>query len=203
MVKRTKGGAYSFGSSAVAPEAPYAQVVVGGPQFTPDCLAATRYGLVGPVSGSGGLPGFSGGGRIGPTTHAITQGMAGGRYMVDVGTNVSNPNGSGGPGLGNYATITRIGCEGGLVNTSPSGASANPVVLQNGGTHSAAYMAPTAGYDNKPSEWVSSTGSPSLLQIPYEAGTMNPACLKTGGSRRYRKSTRRSRRKHRKTMRRK
>ena len=200
MVKRSKGGAYSFGSSAVAPEAPYAQEVVGGPHLTPDCLAATRQGMLGPVQGSGGLPGFAGGARGGSTTYAITQGMSGGRYMVDVGTNISNPNGSGGPGLGNYATITRIGCEGGLVNTLPPGTYANP--NQNGGGDNA-YYAPTAGYDNRASSWVGSTGAPALLQIPYDAGAMNPACVKTGGSRRYNKKSRKTRRKNRKTMRRK
>jgi len=43
------------------------------------------------------------------------------------------------------------------------------------------YSAQTAGYGNQPSTWVSSTGTPSLLQIPYDARALNPACLKTGG----------------------
>jgi hypothetical protein len=47
------------------------------------------------------------------------------------------------------------------------------------GTDSAAYYAPTAGYDNKPSSWLNSVGAPVQLQIPYEARSWNPACLKT------------------------
>jgi len=190
MVKRTKGGAYSFGSSAVAPEAPYAQIVVPGPQLTPDCLEATRPGLLGPVEGSGGLPGFAGGAA---KSFGITRGMAGGRYMVDVGTNVANPNGSAGPSLGNYATITRIPCE--SSTSTVKGGAANHIENT--------YYASTAGYDNKPSEWVGSTGAQSLVQIPYDAKSMNPACVKTGGVRRYRKKTRKTVQKKRKTRQRK
>lgn len=47
------------------------------------------------------------------------------------------------------------------------------------GTDSAAYYAPTAGYDNKPSSWLNSVGAPVQLQIPYEAKAWNPACLTT------------------------
>jgi hypothetical protein len=47
------------------------------------------------------------------------------------------------------------------------------------GTDSAAYYAPTAGFDNKPSSWLNSVGAPVQLQIPYEARSWNPACLKT------------------------
>ena len=47
------------------------------------------------------------------------------------------------------------------------------------GTDNAAYYAPTAGYDNKPSSWLNSVGAPVQLQIPYEARSWNPACLKT------------------------
>lgn len=48
-----------------------------------------------------------------------------------------------------------------------------------------AYYAPTAGYDNKPSTWLDSVGAPVQLQIPYEARSWNPACLKTGGKRKH------------------
>lgn len=175
--RKQRGGGYSFGQ-AVAPEAPYAQEVIAGPRLTPDCLAATRPGLAGPISGSGGLPGFAGGA------------MKGGRYTFDLAQGPINGIGAAGPS-GGLAAVSRIGCEGGLYNTSPPGAAANPSVLQNGGVggvDSASYIAPTAGYSNKASEWVGSTGSPSLLQTPYDARAMNPACLKTGGRRRYRKS---------------
>ena len=66
------------------------------------------------------------------------------------------------------------------------------------GVDNLAYYAPTAGYDNKPSTWLDSVGAPVQLQIPYEAKSWNPACLKTGGRRRRsRKSKNKSRsRKH-------
>jgi hypothetical protein len=64
-----------------------------------------------------------------------------------------------------------------------------------GGIDSAFYRAPTAGYGNQASTWVSSSGSPSLLQTPYDARAMNPACLTTGGGRRRSKSTKRAKRK--------
>jgi hypothetical protein len=50
-----------------------------------------------------------------------------------------------------------------------------------GGVASPYYSAATAGYGNQPSTWVSSSGTPSLLQTPYDARSLNPACLKTGG----------------------
>ena len=182
-----RGGGYSFGA-AVAPEAPYSSQVIGGPPLIPDCLEATRPGLAGPVQGTGGLPGFAGGGSE-ELANMLKQG---GRYTFDLSTGPINGIGSAGPSAG-MAEVSRIGCEGGLVNTSPPGASANPTPLQNGGNSSLLYTAPTAGYDNKPSEWVSSAGSPSLLQIPYEARTMNQACLKTGGGRKRKTRRRKSR----------
>jgi hypothetical protein len=63
----------------------------------------------------------------------------------------------------------------------------NPLNVQLGGVggvDSAFYAAPTAGYTNTPSTWVGTTGAPSMLQTPYDARTINPACLKTGGGRR-------------------
>jgi hypothetical protein len=228
--KSQRGGGYSFSGHAVAPEAPYANTVVGGTPLTPDCLAASRPGMVGPVQGSGGLPGFAGGGNNsgilyngllnknggvrmplgseGPGAPVMTGGvrmplgseglgshvMRGGRYTVDVG--VGPITGSAGPGLGGYAAISRIGCEGGLVNTSPPGALANPMPLQSGGVggvDSAFYTAPTAGYGNRASDYVDSVGAPVLTQQPYDARIANPACNKTGGSRRVKKSKRNSR----------
>jgi hypothetical protein len=194
--RRHRGGGYSFGA-AVAPEAPYSSQVIGGTPLTPDCLEATRPGLAGPVQGTGGLPGFAGGGS--EELAAMLEEnklMQGGRYTFDLASGPVNGIGSAGPSAG-MAEVSRIGCEGGLVNTSPPGAQANPTPLQNGGAGlgegSLLYTAPTAGYDNRPSEWVSSAGSPSLLQIPYEARTMNQACLKTGGGKRKNRKSRKSR----------
>jgi hypothetical protein len=206
---RQRGAGYTVGQS-VAPEAPYAQEIIGGPKFTPDCLAATRPGLVGPISGTGGLPGFAGGSRQNMGTEGIAQAlgspvMNGGRYMVDVGQGPINGIGSAGPSAG-MAVISRIGCEGGLVNTSPPGALANPTPLRQaggvGGVDSAYYTAPTAGYGNRPSDFVDSVGGPVLLQQPYDARIMNPACLKTGGRRRPMRKSKKSKRLSRKTRRR-
>jgi len=217
--KSQRGGGYSFSGHAVAPEAPYANTVVGGTPLTPDCLAASRPGMVGPVQGSGGLPGFAGGGnnsgilyngllnkKGGVRMPLGSEGpgapvMRGGRYTVDVGAGPMT--GSAGPGLGGYAAISRIGCEGGLVNTSPPGALANPMPLQSGGVggvDSAFYTAPTAGYGNRASDYVDSVGAPVLTQQPYDARIANPACNKTGGSRRVKKS-KKSKRGGRKTRR--
>ena len=213
--RKQRGAGYSFGVHSVAPEAPYAQEVIGGPPLIPDCLSATRPGLAGPIAGTGGLPGFAGGMRAslnGATIEAQVNTPAntmlkGGRYSFDVGAGPVNGIGSAGPGLGGYPEVVRIGCEGGLVNTSPPGALPNPTPLlqQNGGVggiDSAFYTAPTAGYGNKASDFVDSVGGPVLLQTPYDARIMNPACLKTGGSmrRKLRKTRKRkATKKHRKT----
>ena len=130
--------------------------------------------------------------------------MNGGRYTFDLSTGPINGIGSAGPSAG-MAEVSRIQCEGGLVNTSPPGALANPTPLTGGaglGEGALLYTAPTAGYDNKPSDWVSAAGSPSLLQIPYEARTMNPACLTTGGTRRTSKRSKRTSKRSKRTSKR-
>ena len=104
----------------------------------------------------------------------------GGRYMVE--PSPYGESASTGPNV--FAPVHKLGCEfqGG-----------------GGGVDLASYSAPTAGYGNTPSSWVASTGAPVLLQAPYDARTMNPACLKTGGGKRSKRrgSKRRgSRRKH-------
>ena len=216
--KQQRGAGYSFGVHSVAPEAPYAQEVIYGTPLIPDCLSATRPGMAGPISGTGGLPGFIGGMRPSlneasieaqVNTPANTM-LKGGRYSFDVGAGPISPST---PFLGSYPEVVRIGCEGGLVNTSPPGALPNPTPLTQsggvGGIDSAFYTAPTAGYGNQASQFVDSVGGPVLLQQPYDARIMNPACLKTGGSmrrklrksrksRKTRKSTKRGHRKSRK-----
>lgn len=75
-----------------------------------------------------------------------------------------------------------------------------------GGTGSPFLTSPTAGYSNQPSTWRDSVGAPVELQIPYNARIMNPACIKTGGKRKtrrsHRKNTRRANRKNRRNTRR-
>lgn len=174
------GNSYSFGA-AVSPGAPYASEVIGGSS----CMAAARPGMIAGYSppGLGGLPGMAGGRRRSKRTKRSkrskrskrqrTKRMRGGRYTTEPGA----PYASVGPNV--FTPITKLGCEfqGG-----------------GGGVDLAAYSAPTAGYTNQPSSWVGATGSPVLLQAPYDARSMNPACLKTGGGRR--KRARKGSRKH-------
>jgi hypothetical protein len=211
--RKQKGGGYTFGQ-AVAPEAPYAQEVIHGTPLIPDCLAATRPGLAGPIQGTGGLPGFEGGAALNLGSQVIESALKGGSkmnvstnspvlnggalYSVDVGQGPVNGIGSAGPTSGSLAVISRGQCEGGLVDTRSSG----PVLSMSGGTYNdnQAYYAPTAGYSNKPSDFVDSVGGPVQLQIPYDARQANPACLKTGGRRKLRKSKRSKRSNRRKSL---
>ena len=232
--RKQRGGAtpyYSFGS-AVAPGAPYAAKVE-----VHDSPNVTRPGFLASAgAGTGGLPGFTGGGRRrggkrsggfnffkfarnstrratkfgrGLFSRSVKMGrnvarrgsktlkrflpkQRGGRYTVDVGGAVLGTN--------VFAPVNRIACEGSTpnpLNPGPHTPSTQPPIMGGGGTRrnrrqsggvwgvdSAAYYAQTAGYGNTPSAWVSSTGTPSMLQTPYAAGAMNPACLKTGGGKR-------------------
>jgi hypothetical protein len=204
--KTQRGGAsasYGFGA-AVTPGAPYAAEVIAKEA----CLATTRPGtIVNYSAGTGGLPGFAGGSRrvkrrkskfslknLVNSTRKFFFGKVkkqrGGRYTVDVGATTEGPN--------PIVPVVRIQPEGGLINTAPPGAAPNPAVFQKGGVGGVAspvYYAPTAGYGNTASTWVSSTGTPSLLQTPYEARSLNPACLKTAGGGRRRRKQKKSKRK--------
>ena len=155
---------YGFGA-AVAPGAPYASEVIAKEA----CLAVPRPGtLVDYSAGSGGLPGLTGGGK---RRRLSRRKQNGGRWMADPAQTTGGPN--------PIMPVTRIGCEGGMVDTSPPGAAPNPVPMKQsggvGGVASPFYQVPTAGYGNTPSTWVSSTGTPSLLQTPYDARSLNPA----------------------------
>ena len=208
--RKQRGGAtpyYSFGS-AVAPGAPYAAKVE-----VHDTPNVTRPGFLASANaGTGGLPGFTGGGKRrgrslnlfkflrNSTRRVLRAGrktlkrfvpkQRGGRYTVDVGSAVLGTN--------VFAPVNRIACEGSTpnpLNPGPHTPSTQPPILRGGartrrgkrqsggvwGVDSAAYYAPRAGYSNTPSTWVSSTSTPSMLQTPYAAGAMTPACLKTGG----------------------
>ena len=127
-----------------------------------------------------------------------TRKQRGGRYMVSP----ADYNGSGqGPNV--FAPVIRAGCEGGPVYTqqfpqraggvasyaAPVSAPtmmASPPAGLSAGADTVAYQAPNAGYSNDASKWVSSTGTPALIQQPYAASAMNPACVTTGGGRRRR-----------------
>ena len=177
--RRQSGGAgnsYSFGA-AVTPGAPYASEVVRGSS----CMAADRPGMIAGYSppGLGGLPGMAGGGRRRRRSGHKRSGnkrsgnkrsmkrLRGGRYVV---SGAPFPESSSvGPNV--YAPVAKLGC-----NYQGGGGGL--------GADNLAYAAPTAGYGNNPSSWVGATGAPVLLQAPYDARTMNQACIKTGGGRR-------------------
>ena len=145
---------------------------------TGNCQAVTPgYAITAPAAT--GLPGFGmRGGRRGRK-------QSGGRYGFDLTADAR------GAALqqGGIPEVMKLGCVANLQNPlNPTHTGFNPVV-QHGGAPlgqaavSEAYVAPTAGYGNTPSTWTDSVGAPVPLQIPYEARTMNPACLKTGGRR--------------------
>ena len=149
---------------------------------TGNCQAVTPgYAITAPAAT--GLPGFGmRGGRRGPKGRK----QSGVRYGFDLTQNFH------GAALqqGGIPEVMKLGCVANLQNPlNPTHTGTNPTI-QHGGyaplgqaAVSEAYVAPTAGYGNTPSTWTNSVGAPVQLQIPYEARTMNPACLKTGGRR--------------------
>jgi hypothetical protein len=166
------GNIVTFGAP-LTPEAPIGNTSTVVPQSS--CLAENRFGMVDFPTTRLGLPGMSGGRR-----------QRGGRYSFDL----SQPEPvAAAPWAGGIPPVMRIPCESAVANPL------NPVQMGGvGGIDSAFYAAPTAGYTNVPSSWVGTTGAPSLLQTPYDARTMNPACLKTGGGKRRRKGSRKGKR---------
>jgi len=179
------GGGYQFGP-AITPGLinNYGQEVVAGKPLIPDCVAAAKPDTMG-YSGPKGLPGLSGGRR--------TRRQSGGRYgfVSAEGAAVSGP-----PSMGGLAPMSKIPCEAATpnpLNPRQGGGGAPPLTGMSLGGDNQAYYAPTAGYGNQASTWVGSTGSPSMIQTPYEAKSMNPACLKTGGGSRKRRVSKKSR----------
>jgi hypothetical protein len=166
------GHTYSFGGP-ITPGAPIGNTAVVIPQSS--CMATPRFGEISfPTTGLG-LPGMSGGAR--------RKKQRGGRYSFDLCTPAP---GAAAPWAGGIPPVMRIPCEAAVSNPL------NPVQMGGvGGVDSAFYAAPTAGYTNTPSSWVGSTGSPSLLQTPYDARTTPPVCFKTGGGRK-KKNTRKA-----------
>jgi len=161
------------------------------------CMASIRPGtIVGAPLGTGGLPGMGGGGRRrrgtrgrkGKKQGSRRRRQKGGRYSFDLS---ASPIVGGTPWGNGIPQVMSIPCE---------SARSNPLNLQAGGVggiDSAFYVAPTAGYTNNPSSWVGAAGAPVQIQTPYDAGSMNQACLKTGGGRRKRRgSLRKQRRGH-------
>jgi len=187
--RKQRGGAsdaYTFGQ-AVAPGAPYASEVIR----MPACQAVPPPGhLVGySPPGRGGLPGMAGGGRkykkwtlkqLKRLQKKQGRKTRGGGWTVDTSAPL------GGPNVLLDNTKIRPCTWGGGGRRRRRRQSGGASLL--GSPDLAAYSAPTAGYGNTPSSWVSSTGSPVMIQPPYEARTMNPACIKTGGGKKRTKS---------------
>jgi hypothetical protein len=157
------------------------------------CLAEVRPGTISfPTTGLG-LPGMSGGAR---RRYRRSRTQKGGRYTFDLSQQIAPA----APWAGGIPQVVRIPCEGSTpnpLNPGPHTPSTQPPMRGGAGAlslGSPSYYAPTAGYTNSPSSWVGSTGAPSLLQIPYDARAMNPACIKTGGGKRKRRNMTRRRR---------
>jgi hypothetical protein len=192
--RKQRGGesnAYSFGQ-AVAPGAPYASEVVR----MSACQAVHRPGEIMGYSppGRGGLPGMGGGGRKYKKftlkqlkrLQKKKRGTRGGGWTVNTSAPLGGPN-----VLLDNTKIRPCTWGGGGKRRRNRKHRGGGSLL--GSPDLAAYAAPTAGYSNTPSSWLSSTGSPVMIQPPYEARTMNPACIKTGGGK---KSSRRSKSKN-------
>lgn len=137
----------------------------GGTPGTPDCLAVARPGMV-TYSGSQGLPGLSGGRR-----RRGSRKQNGGRRR-----NTRKQTGG------------RYGFVDGAYQAIPLERSTSDIPQNGGASDNQAYYAPTGGYSNQASTWVGSTGAPLLLSAGYSDRSVNQACVKTGGSRRVRKS---------------
>lgn len=185
QTRKQRGAGYQFGASITGGLINnYGQEIIAGPKLMPDCVAAVKPDAMG-FTGHKGLPGMGGGRRK-------QRKQSGGRYGFVSAAGA----GSAAPWAGGLAPMSRIAPE--MANPIT-----NPYNQTGGGGDNQVYYAPTAGYGNQASTWVGGTGSPVTIQVPYEARSMSPACLKTGGGR-TRKGNHRGRkgRKGRKTNRR-
>ena len=206
------GAGYSIGGP-ILPGLPTVNNYAAAVNSIGNCRATTPSYAITPPPATG-LPGMGmRGGRRGPKRRNYKQ--AGGRYGFDLTTMPAQAGAA--LSQGGYPEVVKIGCQANLQNPfNPTHTAPNPTpgavssaglgesiakgFGQTGGYSplgqaavSEAYVAPTAGYDNKPSTWTDSVGAPVQLQIPYNARMMNPACLKTGGSRRRRSRARKTR----------
>jgi len=175
--------AYTFGAPIV-PGGPDQQVV-----GVSACQAVARPGEIASYSPPfrGGLPGMAGGGRRYKkfTLKQLKRlhkkrGTRGGGWTVDTAKPLGGPN-----VLLDNTKIAPCTWGGGRRKKSMRGGAS---LL--GSPDLAAYAAPTAGYTNVASSFTDSVGAPILLQQPYEARTMNPACIKTGGGKKATKKRR-------------
>lgn len=109
----------------------------------------------------------------------------GGRYEVQPGFLLD-----GGSDIGakSYGIASPIACERGYANSlnMHGGASLGGADL--------AYHAPTAGHGPQFETYPGGAVGGLMINVPYDARAMNPACTKTGGKRRYKRSRRVSKR---------
>ena len=114
-----------------------------------------------------------------PIAHGAVP-QKGGRYEVNPGFLLD---GGSDMGARSYAPIAPIACERGHENS---------MNMRGGGSlggASLAHYAPTAGYGPQFEASVGSLGG-MMINQPYDARSMNPACVKTGGRRRGSKKRR-------------
>lgn len=126
---------------------------------------------------------------------AHTANQKGGRYEMLMGPLVAGS----AVGMSGPSMAHSISCEQRIPNSLNQQGGAFPAV-QVGAADMMAYQAPSAGYSNQALALPPGGASPGFLtQIPYAAGSMNRACLTTGGKRSKRnKRSKRSKRTHRK-----
>ena len=127
--------------------------------------------------------------------HTANQVQKGGRYEMLMGPLI----GSGSDiGMRGSSMAHSISCEQSTINPLNQRGGAFPAVHV-GAADMMRYEAPNAGYSNQALALPPGGASPGFLtQIPYAAGSMNRACLTTGGKRSKRnKRSKRSKRNHR------
>jgi hypothetical protein len=226
---RSIGGAYTaaytFTGHPVAPGAPYANTV----QTITDCGNQPRE-IVKP--GPGGLPGMAGGHRRRRSTRRNNtaplslnvQGVYNNQPGVPLNNRIPIANNEviaplnakmvgGRWGFEQPEVVGSAGIALSARDHVPCEATRHNPLNQAGGVggpDSMFYQAPTAGYTNVPSDRLGGASgtlydgrTPYLVQVPYEARTLNPACQTVGGGRRRnRKASRKSRKASRKNRRR-
>ena len=115
----------------------------------------------------------------------MQQAQKGGRYEVQPGFLLD-----GGSDIGakSYGIASPIACERGYANSlnMHGGASLGGADL--------AYHAPTAGHGPRFETYPGGATGGLMINVPYDARAMNPACTTTGGKHRYKRSRRGSKR---------
>jgi hypothetical protein len=137
-----------------------------------------------------GLPGFQGGNRN--AHRRRSKRIQGGRYEVTPGAYLP----ANGIGASSPSFVSRLACESSRTAVPPmqggmqmnpasyesSGSASNVPSVQVGASDSMKYEAPNAGYTNDFTTFRAGAVPGFTVQTPYNAGSFNQACLKTGGS---------------------